>query len=140
MKKIIYLLILTLVLCNITLASTYSEINKVAKDLKGTTDIETINNVEDFVLNNFTYKFSYRRRSIYKIWKTKTLDCTGRALLSRKLLSKNKIKIRIVRGYVGNKTHYNIKHDWIEYRLNNTWISKEKQYFDRIRKTGYGIW
>jgi transglutaminase-like putative cysteine protease len=118
------------------LYQTPGTIETVAKTLKGSSDIVTVVNVQNYAEKNIEYQFYYHARGISKTWKEKKGDCTDKAMLECKMLQVLGIKCRLVHGYVDNR----VKHDWIEYKINNSWQSNECEYFTRCKKIGNGIW
>jgi transglutaminase-like putative cysteine protease len=95
-----------------------------------------MNNIENYVESNIEYEFHWHPQGVYKTLRTMKGDCTDKALLKCYYARKEGLKCRTVHGYVDNK----VKHDWVEYKINNSWQSNECDYYINCKKVGAGIW
>ena len=102
-------------------------------------ELKTLNSIDLWVEDHINYSFYYHARNIKDTWKEKRGDCTDKAILKCVMLTYNKIGCRKVHGYVtiDNKK---VKHDWIEWQENKTWVSNEYMYYKKVERRGLGIW
>jgi len=135
--KIKYLIIILLCVCfvNITYVQGYDkDITLLAEIIDRNVDdphrkVIIIDSLVDELIN---YEFYYYSKGITRTWKDKTGDCTDRAMLKQYMLGRINVRARLVHGYNMD----NVKHDWFEYNINNTWYNLDIN----SDKKGNGVW
>ena len=102
---------------------------------KGVDDYDTMSLIDEYVEKNIEYKTINHRQGITKTLKLMSGDCTDKAELKCYYANKEKLRCRTVHGYADG-----IRHDWVEYRINNEWITNERIYFNTLKKRGNWVW
>jgi len=103
----------------------------VAHTLEGRTVQETVTNIDVYVYTHIDYKVYYYPKSLWRIWKDKTGDCTDTATLRKAMMKELNIKARLVHGYLDG-----YKHDWVEYYDGKKWVGIEPGSI----RVGRGVW
>lgn len=143
MKQIYNIFILFLLIpIPLTEAHCVDEIKEKALELKGTNDIDTINNIDGFVEAFTNHTFYWNPRNQCQYWRDHIGDCTDKALLKVTMLESLGIETRLVHGYSINfyPEIYFVLHDWFEFKYMGTWYTFEYQRFPLLKKVGRGVW
>lgn len=148
---IIFLLILIFYSnCVIAAHSWYDSFKQKALELRGSSDLETINNIKSYVRNNTLFEFSYTPKSLYRIWTDRLAkymkgDCTDYSTLIKEMLAVNNITTQYQHGYCchfvqrsSNVVKVCDKHDWLLY--NKTIVVDSLDYCVERKVSGFGIW
>lgn len=87
-------------------------INKIAKSINGSTNVEIVDKIYDYVVENIDYSLIEGTPSAEKVLKSKKGKCTGLSAAMVALCRAKKIPARIVTGNIARKD--NQKHTWVE--------------------------
>ena len=138
MKILITLTILLIMISSVN-ANIYSDIKDKAFELKQNTTLDTIYEIDNYVEARTIYQYNKYPVNFFDFWRTGVGDCTDKAKLKRYMLKKLDIKTRSVYGlnYHNNKWY---RHDWYEFKINNSWYEIESEMFDGLKKIGSGRW
>ena len=89
--------------------------------------------VNYYVEQTIQYQYFKRPQKLDKILKTGIGDCTDKAILKCHLLKQRGINCRIVAGYVWETKSKRVKHDFIQAKINGTWVSSEQTKIVKYR-------
>lgn len=106
-----------------------------ARALVGESDDETVSAVDWWIYDNIEYRFYNGRYPADVVWREKSGDCTGRAILAKAMLAEVGIDTRLVHGFFIDEHGTRIRHDWYEVK------GKNYNYTDSdLEYVGDGIW
>ncbi len=91
----------------------------------------TAKNIEQWILENIEYKFSWHPRGSEEVWKTKIGDCTGNAQLAKRMLGYLDIDSQLCHGNTDRG-----KHDWLKTDDYTLFVNGYKN----VKYIGPGIW
>ncbi len=111
----------------------FSKLEKLAEQLKGKTDYDTIVNVHDYLCDNFEYDFKTEMENHTDIdgFRDKVMVCSGYGLAAYFLLNKAGINTRTVIGSAEEENPNDINHMWNMVELDGNWYNLDITWDDQ---------
>jgi len=112
-----------LVVCSSICLAYDPDITEMANIIDRSTDNTLVKAaiVDYYVENVIKYEFNWFPKGIDRTWKDKKGDCTDKSMLKQFMYYKMGINSRLVHGYDPKGK----KHDWLQFRYKNDWLSLE---------------
>ena len=110
----------------------FEKMRKLAVQLKGSTDYDTIQNVHDYLIENFEYdqKTSMVNHTDIDGFRDGVMVCSGYSLAAYYLLNSVGISTRVVTGYGGDGTGRDENHMWNMVQLDGKWYNMDITWDD----------
>lgn len=88
---------------------------------------DAFTNVTAYIENNTQYQYFYKQQPLKYFLKTSIGDCTEKANAICYALIQSGIECRQVHGYKYNIKIKKYRHDFVQAKINGTWVSSEPQ-------------
>ncbi len=110
----------------------FANLDKLAVELKGSTDYDTIKNVHDYLVENFEYDYRSDMANHTDIdgFRDGEMVCSGYSLAAYYLLNSAGISTRTVLGSSGDDKSGNITHMWNVVKLDGRWYNLDITWDD----------
>ncbi len=131
---------------DIDMKNHFARLNRLADELKGKNDYETVKNVHDYLIDHFEYdkKTSFENHTDIEGFRDGVMVCSGYGLAAYYLLNSAGVKTRIITGYGGDAFGNGENHMWnivfVDgkwYNIDVTWddLGKGKKVYDFFLKS-----
>ena len=105
---------------------------QLAVQLKQDTDYDTVQNVHDYLIENFEYDHNTEMANHTDIdgFRDKRMVCSGYSLATYYLLNSAGIETRVITGYGGEKDERDTNHMWNMVKLDGKWYNLDVTWDD----------
>ncbi len=109
-----------------------AETKRLARELAGESDFETVKNVHDYLIRQFEYDQREENKNHTDIegFRDGVMVCSGYGLAAYFLLSENGIPVRIITGYGGGDNPKESNHLWNMVKVDGFWYNMDVTWDD----------
>ncbi|MBO6164773.1 MAG: hypothetical protein J6O17_00185 [Eubacterium sp.] len=110
----------------------FAKLDRLAEELKGKDDYETVLNVHDYLIENFEYDSRMEMGNHTDIdgFRDGVMVCSGYALAAYYILNSDGIKTMTIMGSSGDNTSGEIDHMWNMVKLDDRWYNLDITWDD----------
>ncbi len=111
----------------------FENMDRLAEQMKGKSDYETVKNVHDYLIKNFEYDYrtSMENHTDIDGFRDKTMVCSGYSLAAYYLLNKVGIKTNVITGSAGEELGDELNHMWNMVQVEGKWYNLDVTWDDQ---------